>query len=145
MSAAGLLLLWFCHVMLSFTLTNIQQHDPIWLHAILAQACFPPSSIREEIFDQAFTSQAVPLCMVAVWCCRCRRRSLVPSVHAARRWHLLALRVLGRTVPRWRSLFARALRLRFKQRCWAYLGHHLNSFGSAQFRARVSKIFPLHR
>ena len=85
------------------------------------------------------------LCMGLVCCC-CRRRSIQQGrFSTVPRWRLFVLRALQRTGPRWAQLFKHSLRRRFKQMCWAYLGHLLNSLGSQPFRAGLANSFPLHR
>ncbi len=102
-----------------------------------------------QIFELAGQGTALSyrlcsLCMALV-CPLCRRR-FVPPVRSSTvpRWRLFILRALQRTVPCWARLFQHSLRRRFKQRCWAYLGHLLNSLGSQQFRTRLANSFPLH-
>ena len=49
-----------------------------------------------------------------------------------------------KAIRNWRKILVRAWRIRFKQRCWAYLGAHLKTLDDT-LRNRLISIYQLHR
>ena len=49
-----------------------------------------------------------------------------------------------KAIRNWRTILVKAWRIRFKQRCWAYLGAHLKTLDDT-LRNRLISIYQLHR
>ena len=49
-----------------------------------------------------------------------------------------------KAIMSWRTILVKAWRIRFKQRCWAYLCAHLKTLNDT-LRNRLISIYQLHR
>ena len=145
-------LVWDNWVSLSSNVSKLDQHSILYMRVFAhVHVCAnKPDGMFPFWLKLAPIAQGVCLkrvsvlgrsCMCRALCC-CRRRAVLqPRFTTVPRWRGLLLRALRRSAPLWQGLFVRVLRLRFKQRCWAYLGHHLQLVGTSVFRSRLTKLF----